>query len=381
MPDDLAEPGQAETTNGDQKTMMKYLMLTVLAGGVCCGGTAWAGGLDPKTVQADSKFVMHLDGEKLWASDFGKKLKAEIVASPGKTKIDAMNLILGINLLEDIKGLTIYAYDLESAKDHAVIVCQGKFDQERIVTLLRAGDGYSSAAQGQFTVHHWIDKDAGSDPARNQRWGTFARSDLIMVSSNESVLKNALDVMDGKKASMAAGAKLGGYDLAKEKGILIAAAASTSKALQQNADAAMFQNIEGFCVALKEETPTDKTAADQTAKIKLGVRMKANSPEAAQQLEQILKGFQAMGMLQAQKKPELAAVAQALQIASDPATSEVKGEFSYGTEALFKMVKQLQAAKAAVTPVPPEDVGPAATQPNPDAAPAKDAPAAPKAQP
>lgn len=354
--------------------MMKQIMaLSVVLGLAGAGG--YAAPLEPKTVAANAQFVMHVDADKLWASDFGKRLKLEIAKGQAQAKLDAVQVVLGLDPMQDIKGLTVYGADVATVKEKGTWVVSGKFDKERIITLLRAGDNYTVQQYNGHDIHLWVDKDAPGDLAKKQRWGSFARHDLLVAGATAETVKAALDVLDGKQPAMAAGAKVGGYDVTVSNAVLLVAAGSAASALKQNADAVMVQNLDSGCLRAWEENGST---------LKLQVNLKATNAEAAAPIEQLLRGFQAMGVLQAQKNPELAKLAQALNITRNNA--ELAVEFSYATEALFNMVKARMGQHTPVVVGPdgspssaPQPVAPAAAVPT--AVPTAEAPVNPPAAP
>jgi hypothetical protein len=80
-----------------------------------------------------------------------------------------------------------------------VVIIKGKWDQEKLVSLLKQNPSFSETAYGQHMILRWTDKaeDAQDDGSRH---GAFAADGVAVISRTEAAVKAAMDVFDGKAA-------------------------------------------------------------------------------------------------------------------------------------------------------------------------------------
>ncbi len=336
--------------------MKTRIGMWVATGVMGLGAVAGAAPLDVRQVAEKSQWVVHVDAERLWTTDFGKLLKQELVTGEPKAKLEALNAIVGVDLCKDVLGVTLYGQ--ETGKSRGVVLVAGNFAQERVLVLLRAAEGYSNRPYESYTIHHWIDKDArGNDPAGGHRWGTFRGEHLVVTASDEALVLAALDVLDGRKPGMKAGAKVGSYAVNAGDAVLFAAAVLPTPAAagpgappNGNPQAMLLQNVQGLGLQLAEKEQT----------VHLGLTLAAKTPEIAGAVEQAIKGIQAIGILSGQKNPDLARLAQALKTST--AGADVTVDLALASPELFGMIKSkwlTPKPHRPPAPVPAENAGPA----------------------
>ncbi|MFA5205900.1 MAG: hypothetical protein WC708_16000 [Lentisphaeria bacterium] len=326
----------------------QFMAVVVMAG--LAGSTVGAAPLAVQQVDSSSRWVMHLDAEKLWTTELGTLLKQELATSPAKAKLDAVALIFGLDPLKDIRGLTLYGQ--EPGRQQGVMLVDGNnLDQERILTLLRAAPEYSSVTRPDGSVlHHWIDVNAPkNDHAAGSRWGAFHGRNLIVVGNSQQQVGTALDVLNGKQTALKPGATLGGYPLDGKGAILVGAAAMPEAPVQSaaqpgeppNQSAMIMQNAEGLSMRLEEQAG---------GILNLTVMLRAKNPETAAFVEQALKGIQAIGALSQGKRPALAKLAQSVTIVATG--NDVKAQLAYGAQDLVTLYQSMKHAPRHEPPAP-----------------------------
>lgn len=173
---------------------MKHWMAAAMTAAVATA--TWAGPFNPADVPAEATWFAHVDVDQLKATQVGKSVMEQLTTGEADKKFAALQAVFNFDPRKDLSGLTVCG---SGKKSFALI--RGRFDAERLVTLLRANDGYESATHEGYTVHSWLDenkaKKKGPDKAR--MFGAFHAGGAIVISEQADVLGLALAVLDGKK--------------------------------------------------------------------------------------------------------------------------------------------------------------------------------------
>ncbi len=141
----------------------------------------------PRTlIPSDANWVLHLDMDRLLSSDLFNMIMGE----KGWDTIKKRNIRFAkkfrINLLEDIKGVTVYGQGRDENK--AVACISGRFDQNHLLSLLSLDDNHREIAYGAHIVHSWSSGE----------YGAFVGENMAILSESEDSIKHALDVIAGK---------------------------------------------------------------------------------------------------------------------------------------------------------------------------------------
>jgi len=177
---------------------MKHWMAAAMTAAVATA--AWAGPFNPADVPAEAAWFAHVDVDQLKATQVGKSVMEQLTTGEADKKFAALQAVFNFDPRKDLSGLTVCG---TGNKSYALL--RGKFDAERLVTLLRANEAYQATTQEGYTVHSWLDenkaKKKGPDKAR--MFGAFHASGAIVISEEAGVLTHALAVLDGKKPASA----------------------------------------------------------------------------------------------------------------------------------------------------------------------------------
>ena len=141
--------------------------------------------LKKNLVPADASWVIHLDLEQLLSSRFFN----HIIGTEGWDEVEKKNATFEkkfrINLLKDIKGVTVYGkgHDEESA----VVCISGRLDKDHLLYLLGMDEAHKEIPYAGFTMHNWD----------GEAFGAFVGNDLAVITKGEDILKHALMQYDG----------------------------------------------------------------------------------------------------------------------------------------------------------------------------------------
>ncbi len=167
----------------------KALLIALLAAvALLAALPVWPGTIPASIVPEGARWVAHLDMEKFVATDLYAYLEKD-----GRVdlKVRDVERWLKIDVPRDITGVTVFG--LGPDEDQSVFALAGKFDKERLMTLLDLDEDHKEYAYGAYTVHSMDDDD----------FGAFVSDSLIVFSSNRGSLEKALDAAGGKTKSFA----------------------------------------------------------------------------------------------------------------------------------------------------------------------------------
>ena len=301
--------------------MKRHLFAILLAAAAALHAAGAALPLD--TLPANAKWVVHLDVKALRASALGREILAAIPGSPAEAKLRAFEALTSIRLTNDVDAITFCGTG--TAEQGGVLYLRGKWDQVRLSTIVAGADEYAAVPFGKHTLMSWLDKK-GQPGARRQH-ACFVSSALALLSDREGNLQQALDAIDGKTPSLAA--VPGFVKLAPPDNpcFLRIVAMDVKDIVAGNPQAALLQQAESLRFGAG--------ADEQGVSLEAGVR--TTTPETAQQVQQVLLGFQSLTLLQAAKKPEAAQIAQGARITANGQ------EVSATLQLPMDLVKQLLA--------------------------------------
>lgn len=318
--------------------MSKYatrLCLPLLAATLVLAVTGFAQGQGIKYLPSDTEVVISLNLQQVWdsklAKDYGALLKQ--IEGMFNTKIDSNQVAaeikksLGIDPLKDISSVTIGMSDLTKNPKNALVVLEGKFNQEKFTeTADKAAkdnpEAVKSITIGNATVYQ-ITKP-GDD---SFFIGLLNKNSLVIAKS---------------KDAMTAAVNAQGQNLKKETADLLQSASLkkslsfvvTSGALQESikqGNNPQAQMLVPFLKDLKGLVVTANVVSD----IDLHVEYVTNGPAAAQKMadatNQGVAGLKALLGNQAQNNPDAAAVLDilgTLKVSAQGNTMTINGSVS-----------------------------------------------------
>lgn len=300
---------------------MKKIHLLPLAVIAFITAVGFAGSLNTAQVPSSSKWVFHVDFDALRAGTFGQLALAEI-QTEHQEKLDAARQLFGTDLTKDMNSVTLHGPDKDQT--HAAAVFQGKFDQDKLLSLLILNDAYSKSDYDGYTLHHWID-----DKQKKDQVGVFAREDTIVIAQSAETVAVALDAINGKTDTLASqpDSSLAQLCQKQENAILTAAATDLSELTKNDQHAAVLKNSKLLAVLVSEDS----------GNMKLKTRLEADTVESATQIETVLRGMIAFGALSAAENPDAAKLIQAITLTRIDETLELSAQ--YPSVDLFDLIK------------------------------------------
>jgi hypothetical protein len=229
-----------------------------------------------KHIASDAKWFLHADADALRATEAFKQIRADAQAKADFNLdewLERVKLTLGFNPLTDLKGITLYATTFEEGVAAGLIYA--KVDQNTLLKLILVNPHYNKEKYGDHTIHTWKD-EKGKLPA-----GCFYNEELIVIGDKAATVKEALDVLTGKKA--------GGCALVKEPpaGSVLVGAATGLQDLANRPGSQMLKHAEAI----------DLSLAEKAGKLSGAMTIKAVSPERATQMKKLAEGLKALAQL------------------------------------------------------------------------------------
>ncbi len=159
-----------------------------------------AGPFDPKQVPADAKWVAHVNYDAMKESVVVRRAWEKLLDRhpDADQKLDQAKDDWGINLKEDLHGTTIYGKTI--GKHEGVMIVQAKVNKKVLLEKAEKAPDHKVTKAGDYDIHSWTHKD----PHHGARtvFGAFHGDNAVVFASSADELKAALDVLDGKGATM-----------------------------------------------------------------------------------------------------------------------------------------------------------------------------------
>lgn len=261
-------------------------------------GFGFAAALNPSHVPAEAKWVVHSDFDSFRRSELWSLIEVEI-REDHQQKLDEIEEVFGSDLMQDVYGVTLFGK--EAGEENAVILIYGRYDQEKLVSLLEMNDAYESKEYAGKKLHFWVDEDDHKDKV-----GAFAGERLIVMSQREEPVKAMLDLLAGKEKTLAQvnEGPLAGLAQAPAGAFMVMAAEDLAQLSKKDKNAAIFHKSNMMAVVAGENENDVYMYADLTAENEL----------AAQQIEQVLYGIQAFAALKHARNPEMVSFINSIKL-------------------------------------------------------------------
>lgn len=295
---------------------MKKIILLVLVFMffVLAPGALEAVSVQTALIPENTQWLLHFDMEKFTSTRLFNLLMAESRGNMFKNKKEILEKF-GIDPVKDITGITIFG----TVKDKAVVVLTGNIHKDFLLSLVKNVKDRKETNYGKHTIYRW-DRD---------QVGVFANDKMLLIGKDESTIKDALDVIAGKKNNIKK-TKMMSYlnDMPKDA-FLQAAAENISSIVGAQQPLIMQKTGMAFFMALEKNED-----------LNLKLKMATDTVETAKNIEQIVRGFTAMAKMQLENregKEHIWKVLEALTIS-------VKGNIvelalSYPSEALVSVLR------------------------------------------
>ncbi|MGB2809229.1 MAG: hypothetical protein WBC22_15915 [Sedimentisphaerales bacterium] len=302
---------------------MKKLLMVIVTSVLVAEGPVLAGPLVMSQVSGSASWVVHANQQQFKKTQTGQLIRKEMVNLGIEENLSNFAMIFSFHPLDDVRDVTIYGTGKDREK--AVVLIDGFFDKERILSLLRTNPQYKEIKYGDVVVYQWFDENQ-KDP-NQMMYGCFYKDDLIVMGSGLEPVKQAVDVLKGKAKSAAS--DIFSKTALDAKGAFFQVAGnSVGEMVGQDPGAAALKQSDQLGLAVGE--------VDGAFFIELGLT--AVSEEAAQAITQILEGILAFASLPNEEQPNLAELVKKVKINCEEKTVKVK--FESAPEVVVQFLKE-----------------------------------------
>lgn len=262
--------------------------------------TVSAAGLDTSQVSAEAIWVAHMDADTLRGTELGTYITGEMTTEEANPKFDMMKAIFKFDPRTDLKSVTLYGK--VAGKREGVVLLSARFNTDHLITLVKGNEHYSSQMHGARTIHSWIDeKKPGT-----RTYGCVINDDLIVLGDGERLVKDAVDVIDGRAENMSNGSSLPGLADAAKSTIFIG-----------SADMSQMPDIDPKAAVLKQNKAVSLSFSEENGRLKGALRMIAKDAETATAVHSIAQGLISLVSLNEDADQWLLAMAAAVKLGVD----------------------------------------------------------------
>ena len=302
---------------------MKKLLMVIVTSVLVVEGTVLAGPLVMSQVSGNANWVVHANQQQFKKTQTIQLIRKELVSLGIEDNLSNFAQFFSFHPLDDVRDVTVYGNGKDREK--VVVLIDGFFDKERILSILNTNPEYKVIKHGNIVLHRWIDENQ-QDP-NQMMYGCFYKDDLIVMGAGMEAVKLAVDVLNGS-AKNAAG-NIFNHPALDEKGAFFQAVGkSVGEMLGQDPEAAAFRQTDQLGLAIGEVE----------GKFYIECRLTAKSEEAAQALTQMLEGILAFISMPNEEQPKLAELAKKIKINCEEKT--VKAKFESAPEVVVQFLKE-----------------------------------------
>jgi hypothetical protein len=245
---------------------------------------AIASPLDPKAIDAEAKWYVHIDLDAARASKLGGHVRKEMTSRLAEfpwlqNRIEEEIARVGFDPFNDLHGVTSYGRTLEHYR--SVLVINANANREKLTTELKKKADYQTLRYNDHELHSWVDRK-GKDVEVPVALA-FAGDSKYVIGRSLDAVKLALDILDGKQASL----KSENIAVPSDAILYVKATGLADAKLPKHS--AILQQAEQISLSLRN-TDGQLQIATQVVTIK---------PETAQQMKSVVDGMRALVELKA----------------------------------------------------------------------------------
>ncbi len=257
-------------------------------------GTAMAQPDGIRAVDSDAVWFVHADLTALRQTTLGQRWLEEMEKEEVQNKMEAIRTVFNFDPGVDLHALTLYGY---GGEHDGVVVARGRFDQDRLDTLVKANDSHESSEYSGHTVHSWIDEK--KEHRKGRTYGASHGPGTLVFADSEKRITHALDILDGDESGLDPRSKFPGLRQVDAMGILVAAADMKGIG-DTNPKARALQAADSAALSIGE------TGGNVFATLVLEV----SDTDVAQNLKRVVDGLLALAVLNQGQEPFAARLAE-----------------------------------------------------------------------
>jgi hypothetical protein len=311
---------------------MKRLLLL----GAMLAAAVRGGGLPLTNLPATVKWALHADVRALRASPLGEKVLAAIPGSPAEAKIRAFAALTSIDLQRDVDAITLCGSG--GPEQGALVYLAGRWDLPRLNAIVAGSEEFASKTEGRHTLMNW--KDGKPHAGSGRQHACFVSTNLAVLADREEALRQALAALDGEAPALNSVRRFQELSAAGGRGFASLAAIDVNTLVAADPNAAWLQQVETVRLDVRSDAEG----------VRFELALCAAGPEVAQQVQQVLAGFQSLAMLQGLKNPDLARIAQSARIGA--ADRNVSASLAIPMDLV---TRALARSRVRAAPPPPPD--------------------------
>ncbi len=262
---------------------------------------AAAAPLDPATVSADAKWLVHVDVEQLRNNPVAQMLREHVENDKKHKDLDNLRQIMGLESWDDLKSIVVYGRTDEP--EEGVMIIRAKSDQQRVIESLSGKPTYSKQKHGDRWVHSWTEtKERRGQTKQHTMFLMFYPGDYALLSRNRETFELAIDVLDQAKPGVSGGVGRLTAAAPPAASIYIEAAGPIKpKRARKEHIMQTLERIERFTLALTHG------GADTSLQMDVQLDNADDAFDVGFQIKQLLEGLWAI-MLLKQKDPGMVAL-------------------------------------------------------------------------
>jgi hypothetical protein len=288
-------------------------------------GSLLAGPIVLEQFSGSASWVVHANPQQFKKTQTGRLIRNELVNLGLEENLTNFATMFSFHPLDDVRDVTIYGTGQDRKK--AVVLIDGIFDKERILSLVSMNSEYKETKYGDIMLHQWLDENQ-KDPNYKMMYGCFYKDDLIVMGSGLDSVKQAVDVLEGKAKS--ATSEIVSQTTLSAKGAFFHAAGIRVGEMVEGEDPQ--------AAALKQSDQIGIAIGEDEGKFYINVGLIAKSQEAAQAIKQMLEGIIAFVSLPNEEQPLLAELVKKIKVSCEQ--SKVQVLFQTEPELVVKFLKE-----------------------------------------
>jgi len=287
--------------------------------------TVFGGALQKIEVSRDANWVVHADFESFNESRIGRLIRAELVSQGNEEKLRSFATVYSFHPIDDVRDVTVYGRGKD--KDKAVALIDGRFEQEKLIAVVRMNAEHKEIPYGDIKLHCWLHEEKKKGEATPQMmYGCILKGRLVVMSSGLEAVKQAVDVLKGS-AKNAAGRSFG-LEVRTGSGVFFQAMATgVGEIVGKEKKAAVLRQTEELSL----------TIGENQEKVYCSLGLSARNNEVAQNVNKMLEGMIALATLAGEEQPKLAKLAGHLEPSREG--KKVHLRFESDSQSVFDFLK------------------------------------------
>jgi hypothetical protein len=305
--------------------MRVYLGLA-MAAVLCIAGSARAEPLNLNQVAEDSKWVAHLDVDAMRTSSVVQKAHEMIKKNHPEAvqHLARVREMWKFNPCTDLHGITICGSQLK--RHTGVAIVHAKVDQQVVLEKAKQAPEHRVSTYGSHELHTWI--HAKGTKMERAMTGTLYKPDVLVFGGSTADVMAALDVLDGKKPSLAGkSSPLAGP---VSPGTIFTARAVGLADADLPCKSPLVKQIESLSLAIGENQNESFIES----------KIAAKQADVAEQLKSVIEGGRAMALLMHGDDAEAAKLLNAVKVTA--ADKVVSVDWKAPADAVWAHVQKMK---------------------------------------